>query len=308
MTSQEGSPRRRDVLRTGAAAGLLGFAALTGTGASSDRSPPNAASPAQQNRYAYSFGLQQGDRFKVRFRPRDDGSPVTERIPADCLGPGAETSNFQTLVVRAVRDGIALGYEGVFVPGDAIATDAGATTTPERTTSDGDATTPGPEADTTLEGTTAAETTSPGGEATTPGETTVTTGEPTTQDPETTPAEGTTEEAALQEETTTSTPGRETTSADGTTAGGDTTVADAGTTAAAETTTPGDEMTPEETSPAESTPEETTAQETTPSGAGALPQLRIGQWYRVTSSSRCSTMHRLQLERIERRETTPSGR
>ncbi|WP_137287329.1 hypothetical protein [Halorussus salinisoli] len=215
MADESDSPRRRDVLRAGAAAGVLGLAGFTVGGAS-----------AQQVQNAFSLSLQEGDQFRVRFRPRDpQGNPATQTIPGECFEDG-EQREVQILIVRALRDEIDLGYRGLFVPQRVLET-----RTPETTT---------------------------------PAEETPTLGDETTPGNETTPADDTTTEAALQEETT---PGNE-------------------------TTTPADETTPAET---------------TPGARPELPEILVGEWYSVVSSSRCNDFSRLTLERTEPPETTPVG-
>lgn len=248
--SDASSPRRRDLLRAGAAAGLFG---ITGLIASS-----SSARQDEQTRYVFSHSLQSGDRFRVLFRPEGpEGNPVTETVPPDCVDDGPQ--ELQLFIVRAFRGGIELGYRGLYVPEQAVAT----------------------EGTTTAQGTTAEETTAT--------ETTTTTSEETATEttPEGTTTGNETDEGALRQETTT-------TPANGTTTGNETT--------ANETTTTGNET----VTPANGTTE--TATETTPEDeteTGALPEIRLGEWYRVTSSVRCDSLTKMTLEAIERQETTP---
>lgn len=207
MVERDRSPKRRDVLRTGAAAGLLGLVGWSAAGTAQD----------QQAQNAFSYSLQEGDLFRVRFRPRDPaGNPATETIPGEC--PNRQFEEYQLFIVRAFRNSIDLGYRGLLAPQQAAETE-----TPQTT---------------------------PEGEETTPAE------------DETTPEETTTE-AALQDETTT-----------------------------VNETTPNEETT---------TPEA----ETTPAEEQALPEIQLGEWYRVTSSVACANLNQLTLEPAEQPETTP---
>ena len=219
------------MLRAGLAAGLVGVTHLTADSAA-----------AKNSRSAFSRSLQTDDRIRVRFQPRSpDGDPATEPIPEDCLD--GEPQDFQILIVRGIRDGIDLGYRGLFVPEDAIATE---TETPTET-------------QTTPETTPETETPSDNATETTPG--------------------SETEAAALQAETT---PGNETETE----------------------TTPGN-ATATETTPGTETTTETTPTETTE--PAQLPEIRIGEWYRVTSATRCDSMFDLALKTAEAPETTPGG-
>lgn len=227
------SLRRRDVLRSGVAAGLVWFGWTTGAGLAQDetttaqeettttqdettRAQDGTTPQSQQGQYAFSYSLQRGDRFVIRFRPTDSaGDPVTETVPSNCFG-GGNAREFQLFVVRAYRGSIDLGYRDLFVPQQAATTES-----PETS----------PEAETTTEETTT--------------------------------------EAALQDATTT-----------------------------VNETTPVDE----ETTPAEET---TTETGTTPAEGQALPEIRRGEWYRVTSSMRCANRNRLTLATAEPPETTP---
>jgi hypothetical protein len=178
---------------------LVGLVGWSATGTAQD----------QQAQNAFSYSLEEGDLFRVRFLGQDQtGDPATQTIPADCLDgdePDEEPQEFQILIVRAFRNGINLGYQGLFVPQEAVATEA----------------------------------------------------------PETTPEE----------------------------------------------TTPGEKTIPEETTPEETTPadEETTPtqEETTPAEEPELPEIRLGEWYRVTISGRCVDLNQLTLETAEQPETTP---
>lgn len=157
--TDEKSPRRRDVLRASAAAGLV---AVTGVSVGD-----SSAQQTDEAQSAFSYSLQEGDRFRVRFSPRDpSGNPATETIPGTCLDE--ESPEYQIFIVRAFRGGIDLGYRGLFAPEQAVVTETPETTTEEETT---------PEEEETTE-----EETTPEGETT---------------------EETTTEEAAFQEETTT---------------------------------------------------------------------------------------------------------
>lgn len=173
MVGEDESPRRRDVLRTGAAAGLLGFAGLTMNGASAQETTPEqeTTTPAQETttpagpqrvQDAFGFSLQEGDLFVVRFRPRDPfGEPATETVPAGCLD--GEAAEFQVLIVRAFRGDRDLGYRGLLVPVRALAQDLLETTTAAETTPAMD--------ETTTEAAMQDETTTPGDrQTTTPGD------------------------------------------------------------------------------------------------------------------------------------------
>lgn len=135
------SLRRRDVLRAGAAGGLAAFG--WSVGGVSARDP--TTEQRQQTAYAFSYSLQSGDRFRVWSRIRTpEGDPATERIPAECLEDGRR--EFTAFVVRADRNGIQLGYEGVFFPPDAVATGTTETTTAtNETTAANETTTSSPE-------------------------------------------------------------------------------------------------------------------------------------------------------------------
>ena len=232
MTSESGGLRRRDVLRTGAGVGLLGFVSLTATGASTNRRA--GSGQTQRARNAFSFSLQESDRFRVRFRPRDSaGNPATVSIPSNCFDGGG-SREYRMFIVRAYKGQIELGFRGLFVPGEA-----------EGTTTE------------TTEVTETTETTETEGEPTTSLADTATDG--TTASPDETPTDETPTEAAFQDETTTE----------------------------AETATTGE-----------------TTTETTPDEGPALPEIRVGEWYRVTSSVRCSSLYRLTLESIAGPETT----
>ncbi|WP_276301616.1 hypothetical protein [Halorussus lipolyticus] len=118
------SLRRRDVLRAGAAGGLAAFGWSVGGVSAQDQTTEQR----QQTAYAFSYSLQSGDRFRVWSRIRTpEGDPATERIPAECLEDGPR--EFGAFVVRADRNGIQLGYEGVFFPPDTVETGTTETTT-----------------------------------------------------------------------------------------------------------------------------------------------------------------------------------
>ncbi|MFC4448280.1 hypothetical protein [Halorussus aquaticus] len=267
--AEDGNPlRRRDVLRAGAAAGAVGLGWVASGVSAQD----------QRARNAYSYSLQQGDRFRVWLRPQDSaGNARTETIPEDCTG--GQPGEYQIFIVRAHRDGIDLGYEGLFVPSQAVSDQTTGTTTTEATETTTETTTT---ADTTTETTTTADTTT---ETTTTADTTT----ETTGETETTTTTETTTEAALQEETTTA---NETTTSANETA------------TTTETTTPANEtMTPDETTANETTVRtDTTAAETTPPGESGLPEIQVGEWYRVTTSIRCDALFQLSLEPAEPRD------
>lgn len=290
----ESSPRRRDVLRAGATAGLLGVGGFAFGGVSAQD---------EQARNAFSFSLQEGDQFRVQFQPNDpQGNPATQTIPGTCLENGG-APEFRILIVRAYRGNIDLGYRDLFVPEQVIATQTTTTTTPESDTTTPESDTTTPESDTT---TPENATTTPSEETTTlDDETTTTTPENATATPEnvtttpknvtTTPDRGTTTEAAFQDETTTETEttNETTTEIEPTT----TTISEnATTTVGNETTTSAEET----TTPAEET---TTTEETTTETQAELPEIQIGEWYRITSSARCENLYVVTLEPTEPPET-----
>lgn len=175
------SLRRRDVLRSGVAAGLV-WSGWTSPGLAQDETTTaqeetttaqdDTAAQSQRGRYAFSYSLQRRDRFVVRFQPRDSASdPVTETVPSNCFD-GGNAREFQLFVVRAYRGSIDLGHRDLFVP-------TRATETPNTTRAEGATTTP----DGTPEETTPENETTPGTEATQTGErtteTTTTEGTPT---------------------------------------------------------------------------------------------------------------------------------
>ncbi|WP_134670572.1 hypothetical protein [Halorussus marinus] len=217
-------PRRRDILRAGAAAGLAGLglaasgvSALDGTVTQND---------GGESSYAFSYGLQTGDRFQVQSPLRTpEGDPATESVPASCRDAG-DPSELRVLIVRAYRGDIDLGYEGLLVPPEAIAATGETTTTPETTAVNDTA------------------------------ETTTT---PETAVGETTAGPETATEAALQDATTT-----EKTS---------------------ETTTAGDTESATDTEP-------------TP-----LPEIRLGEWYRVDSVTKCDSVSKMTVAVAEPPET-----
>lgn len=174
MAGEDGFPKRRDVLRAGVGAGLLGFVGWSAIGSAQE----------QQARNAFSRSLQEGDLFGVRFHPRDSaGDPVTETIPGDCLD--GQSEEYQLFIVRAFRDSIELGYRDLFAPQQAVATE-NSETTPETETTTEATTTEAALQDAT---TTVNETTPVDGETTPTGETTPAEGTTTTETG-TTPAEG----------------------------------------------------------------------------------------------------------------------
>ncbi|WP_276279011.1 hypothetical protein [Halorussus caseinilyticus] len=215
------TPRRRDLLKAGATAGLLGVAGLTLNGASAQeartRQETTTQAEGEGGTGVFSFSLEEGDLFRVRFRPRDPfGEPATETVPAACLG-GDRSEEYQLFVVRTFRADADIGFRGLLAPQMALAEDL-------------------------LETTTAA-----GGGAT---ETTAMAGETTT-------------EAAMQDQTTTE---------------------------EGETTTE-------------------VVEETTTMAGGRLPEIQLGEWYRVASAETCDGLNRLTIEVTDPPETTatPAG-
>jgi hypothetical protein len=175
MADDSNSPRRRDLLKTGATVGLLGMAGLSLNGASAQETTTERQQTTQAEGEGgtgvFSFSLEDGDLFRVRFRPRDPfGQPATETVPPGCLGTD-RSEEYQLFIVRVFRGGADLGFRGLLAPQQALAEDL-------------------------LQTTTAA-----GGETTEAGGMT-----------ETTPAGETTTQAALQDQTTTAA-GGETTAA-----------------------------------------------------------------------------------------------
>ncbi|UPW00509.1 hypothetical protein M0R88_00035 [Halorussus gelatinilyticus] len=206
MADDSNSPRRRDLLKAGATAGLLGVAGLSLNGVSAQET----TTQAQGGTGVFSFSLRDGDRFRVRFRPRDPfGDPATETVPAACLG-GDQSQEYQLFVVQAFRNDENIGFRGLLAPQQALAEDL-------------------------LETTTA------------PGQTTEADGETTTA-------------AAMQDQTTT---------------------------AAGQATT-------------------TAARQQTTVPPGQLPEIRLGAWYRVSSSESCDGLNRLTIEAVESPQTTVS--
>ncbi|WP_435174619.1 hypothetical protein [Halorussus sp. AFM4] len=207
MPDDSDTPRRRDVLRTGAAAGLLGVTGLALDGASAQET---TTAQAGGRGALFSYSLREGDRFRIRYRPREPfGGPATETVPAACLG-GDQDAEYQLFMVRAFRNDEDIGFRGLLAPERVLAEDL-------------------------LETTTAA---AGGGTET---------------------AAGTATEAAMQEETT--------------------------------------------TAMQEGTPTEAEG-ETTTAAAGGVPELQLGEWYRVTSSEACDGLNRLAIEPAEPPQTT----
>lgn len=281
MTDGE-SPRRRDVLRAGTAAGLaaLGWSA----NAASTQETTTGGEGGQQSEYAFSYSLQQGDRFQVLSRLRTpEGDPATETVPASCDPNGGQ--QYPVFIVRAYRQNIRLGYEGVLVPEGAVETAAETTGT---TATEEEETTPAAEEPTVTDG----ETTTTAGETTTTAET-----ETATTETET--------EAALQDETTTDAE-NETDAAAET----ETTVGTEATTAETETgeeaaTTEGEVDATTAATETETETETTTTATAEPATeqAAGLPPIRVGNWYRVREMSKCDSVSRLSLEPAEPRET-----
>lgn len=122
------SPRRRDVLRAGAAAGLLGVTGLSLNGAAAQETTTQTDGDGEGGTGVFSFSLEEGDLFRVRFRPRDPfGEPATETVPAGCLD--GEAAEYQLFIVRAFRGGSDLGFRGLLAPQMALAEDLLETTT-----------------------------------------------------------------------------------------------------------------------------------------------------------------------------------
>jgi hypothetical protein len=299
------SPRRRDVLRASAVGGLVAFGWSAGdvsgaerTGAAADQETTQQATEGGESAYAFSYDLQEGDRFRVQSRLRtSEGDPATEMIPATCLDGGAQ--EFPAFVVRAYRGDLQLGYEGLFVPQQAPEAGSGGTTTTtetseadETTTTETITTTETTTTDTVNETDTPTETLEPVNETDTPTETLEPANETNAANETTT----TTTEAAIQDATTTETTESETetTTDTETTPDGET---DTTATETEETTTETEETTTETTETA------TPATETTPDGADGLPEIRVGEWYRVASMSKCDSLSRLSLEAAEARTT-----
>ncbi len=190
--ADDDSPRRRDLLKAGATAGLLGMAGLSLNGVSAQETTTQqqqTTTPAEGEggTGVFSFSLEDGDLFRVRFRPRDPfGQPATETVPAGCLGTD-QSEEYQLFIVRVYRGGADLGFRSLLAPRQALAEDLLQTTTAA-----GQETTPGGQT-----------TTAPADETTEPGGMT-----------ETTPAGETTTQAALQDQTTTAA-GQETTTVAG---------------------------------------------------------------------------------------------
>ena len=191
MADDSNSPRRRDLLKAGATAGLLGMAGLSLNGASaqettSERQQTTTPAEGEGGTGVFSFSLEDGDLFRIRFRPRDPfGQPATETVPAGCLGTD-QSEEYQLFIVRVFRGGADLGFRGLLAPQQALAEDLLQTTTA------------------------AGQETTPGGQTTVPADETTEEGGMT----ETTPAGETTTQAALQDQTTTA-PSEETTTAPG---------------------------------------------------------------------------------------------
>ncbi|WP_128475951.1 hypothetical protein [Halorussus pelagicus] len=148
------SRRRRDFLRAGAVAGLVAFGWSAGGASGADRTAATAnqqttdgerttddqrtTTQDAESAYAFSYDLQQGDRFRVESRLRTaEDDPATETIPATCLDGGSR--EFAAFVVRAYRSDIQFGYEGLFVPPTVSATATEAAMQDETTTRAGNA-------------------------------------------------------------------------------------------------------------------------------------------------------------------------
>lgn len=126
MGNKNESPRRRDLLKAGAAAGLLGVTGLTMNGASAQET---TTAQADGEGMFFSYSIQADDRFRVRFRPRTpSGEPATETVPADCLD-GDQSEEYQLFIVRTFRGELDLGFRGLLAPQMALAEDLRGTTT-----------------------------------------------------------------------------------------------------------------------------------------------------------------------------------
>lgn len=126
MADDSDSPRRRDVLRTGAAAGIIGITglALDGASAQETTTPTDGRAAA-----LFSYSLREGDTFRIRYRPREPfGGPATETVPAACLG-GDRDAEYQLFMVRAFRSDEDIGFRGLLTPQRALAEDLLETTT-----------------------------------------------------------------------------------------------------------------------------------------------------------------------------------
>lgn len=252
------APRRRDVLRAGAAAGLAGIGWATSGVSARDGTAPQDGEP----RSVFSYGLQTGDRFQVQSRLRTpDGDPATETVPATCLDDGA-SPELPVLIVRAYRDDIRLGYEGLFAPEQALATEAAETTETEA----------------------AEETETTGETETTPA------GEPeeTTTRPAETTATETVAEAAIRDETTV----EETTAEETTVETATATTVTAEMTETTETTAEANETTPADDAEADAGDE-----------PASLPEIRVGEWYRVAEMTKCDSLSKMTLAVAEPPET-----
>ncbi|WP_158056574.1 hypothetical protein [Halorussus halophilus] len=123
---------RRELLKTGTAAGALAISGWTVVGAAGQET----TTEAQAEGGAFSFSLQDGDLFRVRFRPRDPaGNPATETVPAACLGT-EEDEEYQLVIVRAFRGDRNLGFRGLLIPVERFVPEPTQTetqTTPETT-------------------------------------------------------------------------------------------------------------------------------------------------------------------------------
>ncbi|UPV74474.1 hypothetical protein M0R89_00030 [Halorussus limi] len=130
MADDSNSPRRRDLLKAGATAGLLGVAGLSLNGASAQETTTQGTTQAQGEggTGVFSFSLEDGDLFRVRFRPRDPfGQPATESVPAACLG--GQSEEYQLFIVRTFRADADVGFRGLLAPQQALAEDLLQTTT-----------------------------------------------------------------------------------------------------------------------------------------------------------------------------------
>lgn len=128
--------RRRDVLKATGAAGLLGATGMTLTG---------AAAQEQVRMRTYSYSLQEGDVFRIRFRAYEGqrtpgqtegnpaGNPATETVPAACLD-GEADEEFQLFIVEAYRDEEFIGYRSLLTPSERLAPDVLETTQGTETT------------------------------------------------------------------------------------------------------------------------------------------------------------------------------
>ncbi|MFC4448281.1 hypothetical protein [Halorussus aquaticus] len=129
MVDEDSATRRRDLLRAGGAVGLLGVTGLTANAVSAQETTTQAGGEGRGGTGVFSYSLEEGDLFRVRFRPRDPfGEPATETVPAACLG-GDQSAEYQLFIVRAFRGDSDVGFRGLLAPQAALAEDLLETTT-----------------------------------------------------------------------------------------------------------------------------------------------------------------------------------